>query len=459
MSFWFIAAALVVVGTALVVWPLLRPRPDADPEARAIAVYRQQLDELDRDRARGLIDDEQMDAARIEIQRRILHAAKAGGRSPERLRTRPLVASLVALVLGAGSVGLYAWNGEPGVPGQPLAARDQTALLAERERLAAQLAELEERAATDPPAAAEFWFALGRLRLDLIGPAEAIRAFREGLGRNPDSVMLMAALGEALVQDAQGTVTPAAREVFRIALEREPQQPQALYFLGVAAVQEGDDATALARWGDLLASAPEDAPWREAVSEQFREAADRTGADADALLAERSTRIAGTADGPSGEQSDLSEAEREAMIRSMVDGLAARLDEDPNDVDGWLRLGRSRLVLGEAEGAIEAYARAAALAPDNPEALMGEAEARLAAAEKVQGVPVVSKPLSDLLQRVAELQPENPQPHWYLGLHALQQGDLAETREAWERVLALLGPENPSYGAVKEQIEALPGGG
>jgi cytochrome c-type biogenesis protein CcmH/NrfG len=113
-------------------------------------------------------------------------------------------------------------------------------------------------------------------------------------------------------------------------------------------------------------------------------------------------------------------------------------------------------VLGEGEGAIEAYARARALEPDNPDALLGEAEARLAAADRIQGVPMVSATLSDLLRQVADLQPENPQPHWYLGLHALQHGDIGAARERWETVLTLLGPENPSYAAVKEQIEALP---
>jgi cytochrome c-type biogenesis protein CcmH len=204
-----------------------------------------------------------------------------------------------------------------------------------------------------------------------------------------------------------------------------------------------------------LETGPADAPWRASVEQQFREVAERAGVDAEAMLAERQ----GTARSGPAMAADMSEAEREAMIRSMVDGLAARLKENPEDVDGWLRLGRSQLVLGEPENAIEAYERARALAPDNADALMGEAEARLAAAERVQGVPKVSERLSKLLREVATLQPDNPQPHWYLGLHALQQGDVGEAREAWRRVLALLGPDNPSYAAVKEQIEALPSSG
>jgi len=295
----------------------------------------------------------------------------------------------------------------------------------------------------------------GRLRADLLGPPQAIQAFREGLARHPDDVALLAGLGEVLVEQAQGTVTPAAREVFTAALDRERHQPQALYFLGMAAAQEGDDRAALARWGELLATSPADAAWRASVETQFREVAERQGADADALLAERP----GTAPAAPAMAADMSDAEREAMIRSMVDGLATRLEDDPDDVDGWLRLGRSRLVLGAAEGATAAFVRARTLDPDNVDALLGEAQARLAAADRIEGVPLVSDELVALLAEMARVQPENPQPHWYLGLHALQQGEIDTARSSWQRVLSLLGPENPSYAAVKEQIDALPAGG
>lgn len=453
--FWASAAALAVVSALAVAWPLLRPRVGRDPREHALAVYKDQLDEIDRDQGRGLIDEEQARAARIEIQRRILHTARETEGRVGALRSRPVAAAVVCLAVGVGSLGVYTVIGEPGLPGQPLSERDQGALREERERLAVQLANLEEQvAAGTAPQAAEFWFALGRLRLELVGPTDAARAFREGLARNADSVLLMAALGETLVQLAEGTVTPAAKELFTTVTRSDPNQPQALYFLGMGAAQAGDDTTALDHWGRLLATGPSDASWRDAVVTQYREIADRAGLDADALLAERPGA------GPEGAAmaADLEEAEREAMIRSMVDGLAARLEADPSDVDGWMRLGRSRLVLGETEGAVEAYARARTLAPGNADALTGEAEARLAAAERVQGVPLVDDTLSRLLIELADLQPENPQPHWYLGLHAVQRGDFGEARMAWERVLALLGPDNPSYTAVKEQIDALPDG-
>jgi len=455
MVFWAVGAVMALAAAALVAWPLVRPRGGRDPREHALAVYRDQLAEVDRDRERNLIDDEQARAARTEIERRLLQAARAPSGGAAVARGRPLAAVVLAVVVASGALGVYLVNGNPGMPGQPLASRDLDERRDERERQARQLAELEERARKDPPASAEFWFSLGRLRAQLVGPGEAAAAFREGLARNPDDPLLMAALGEILVEAAEGTVTPAARELFTAVRAQAPNQPQALFYLGMAAAQSGDDRMALERWGRLLETGPADAPWRSSVEQQFREVADRAGVDAEAMLAERQ----GTAPERRAMAGDMSDAEREAMIRSMVDGLAARLEENPDDVDGWLRLGRSQLVLGEADAAIQAYRQARELAPNNPDALMGEAEARLAAAERIEGVPEVSDRLSTLLREVAELQPDNPQPHWYLGLHALQQGDVAAAREAWQRVLALLGPDNPSYAAVKEQIEALPRSG
>jgi cytochrome c-type biogenesis protein CcmH len=453
--FWAVGTLLAVASAALVAWPLLRPRRGRDPREHALAVYRDQLAEVDRDRERNLVDDEQARAARTEIERRLLQAARAPAGGGAVARDRPLAAAALAVVVAAASLGVYVSNGSPGLPGQPLAARDVDERREERERQARQLAELEERAREDPPASAEFWFSLGRLRAQLIGPGEAAAAFRDGLARNPDDPTLMAALGEVLVEASEGTVTPAAKELFNAVRAQAPNQPQALFYLGMAAAQSGDDRVALERWGRLLETGPADAPWRASVEQQFREVAERAGVDAEARLAARP----GTAPQGSGMAADMSEAEREAMIRSMVDGLAAKLEENPDDLDGWLRLGRSQLVLGEPDKAIEAYRRARELAPDDPDALMGEAEARLAAAERIEGVPEVSTRLSELLREVAELQPDNPQPHWYLGLHALQRGEVAEARRSWERVLRLLGPDNPSYAAVKEQIEALPRSG
>ena len=452
LVFWLVGGGLALAAAVLVAWPLVRPRAGRDPREHALAVYRDQLAEVDRDRERNLIDDEQAHAARTEIERRLLQAARTATGGGAIARGRPLVAAVLALVVGSGSLGVYLLNGSPGLPGQPLAARDLDEIREEREQRARQLADLEERAREDPPTSPEFWFSLGRLRGELVGPGEAAAAFRDGLARNPDDTLLMAALGEVLVEQAEGTVTPAAQELFRAVRAQAPNQPQALFYLGMAAAQAGDDAVALERWGRLLETGPADAPWRSSVEKQFRDVAERAGRDADAMLADRQ----GAAPQGQAMAADMSGAEREAMIRSMVDSLAARLEENPDDVDGWLRLGRSQLVLGEAEAAIDAYRKAHALAPDNPDALMGEAEARLAAAERVQGVPKVSERLSTLLRQVAAQQPDNPQPHWYLGLYALQRGDVADARRSWERVLSLLGPDNPSYAAVKEQIEALP---
>jgi cytochrome c-type biogenesis protein CcmH len=453
-----IAAAVLAATTALlIIWPLLRPRAGPEARAHALAVYRDQLEEVERDRERGLIDDREAEAARLDVQRRLLAAGRQQGEGAPRSATRPVVALVLGLVVVGSSLALYGEVGSPHLPGQPLAQRDLRVVEERRAAMAAELAELEALAAESPPADPAFWLALGQLRTEMTGPDAAARAYQEGLERFPEHAMLRSALGESMVGQAQGTVTPAARVLFREALARSPGQPLALYYLGLAASQEGDDAEALERWGQMLWVAPEDAGWRSMVEERFREAARRAGVDADRLLAEgpRERPPVASASPPAAVADD--DGER-AMIDSMVAGLEARLAEQPDDLEGWLRLGRAKLVLGDMVAGRDAFARARNLAPHDARVLIAEADARLVIGERTMGIPVVTPEIADLFRRAASLDPHDPQPHWYLGLRALQQGEVDRARAAWEEALARVEPDSEDYRAVKAQIEALPEG-
>jgi cytochrome c-type biogenesis protein CcmH len=140
----------------------------------------------------------------------------------------------------------------------------------------------------------------------------------------------------------------------------------------------------------------------------------------------------------------------------MVEGLETRLAEQPDDVEGWLRLGRAKLVLGEGDAGRAAFARARSLQPANPGVLIAEADALLVSGERTMGIPIVTPEIADLFRQAAALDPANPQPHWYLGLRELQQGRIEGARAAWEEVLARVDPASEDYAAVKAQIEALP---
>lgn len=457
MSFPVVAALFACVVASAVVWPLLRVRAGTDARTRALAVYRDQLAEIDRDVERGLIADAQAEQARLEVQRRLVQLARAPADRPLTVRTRPWVAAATALVLVAGGLWTYTQLGRPGLPGQPLRQRDTQALMAARAAAAADLAELEAMAAETPPDDPRFWLALGQLRNELRGPQAAAQAFRQGLEAFPGNAMLLGALGESLVEQAGGTVIPVAQTLFRQALQTDPAQGVALYYLGLAAVQEGDDATAVERWGQMLWTAPAEAAWRPAVEGMFRDAAARLGLDADALLA------AGPAEKPAARPAPVgpmaatgrSGAEQDAMVAEMVARLEARLAETPDDLDGWLRLGRAKVVLGELDAAADAFMRARALAPGDARVPKAEADALLVVADRSMGMPIVSPRIAELFTEAAALDPHDPQPHWYLGLRALQQGRLEAARSAWQATLARVDPASDDYAAVKAQLDAL----
>ncbi len=154
---------------------------------------------------------------------------------------------------------------------------------------------------------------------------------------------------------------------------------------------------------------------------------------------------------------EMSVAARRAVLRAVAEGLSARLANDAEDVEAWLRLGQVRMSLGERAAAVEAYERAVALKPRSPSVLRAYASSLLGGDDPLTRAPRVSAAAAALYLRLAELAPADPEPHWYLGLAALQAGAPDRAALHWRRVLALLGPEDPGralFEARLEQIEA-----
>lgn len=322
-----------------------------DRLARDLAVYRSQLAELATAHQNGLIDGEELEAARTEIERRILRLADPDSSpTPARHRGGAAAAALLGgLVLAA--IPTYLLLGRPDLPASPArsnaaeaAAPDDRDMVLAVERLAAELAanpDQPERQALLARSAA----AIGRPRL-------AAEAYEKALAARPDDADLHAGLGEALADLADGEMTPAVRLAFARALELAPDHPAARFYVGLAWLQDGQPARAAAIWRALLADAPEQAPWRAGVAAQLArlEAPPRSGPPPlDAATMEAA--------------SQMDAGDRAAMIRTMVDRLAARLETEPENFEGWLELARARAILGDEEGAQEALERARMSAP------------------------------------------------------------------------------------------------
>jgi len=390
MIFWIVAGALTALVVAGLLVPLLRrPHVGADRGAYDLAIYRDQLAEIDRDLARGEIGAEQAATARTEVERRLLAIAPGDPSAPPSARTREsaeprptahrLAGIVLAIAVPATAVGIYLFLGTPGVPSQPFAERKTTVDAATQSAPAMeQLAErLAERLA-EAPDDRDGWILLARTYTEMQRFDEAARVYGQAIENGFDEAEFHAARGESLTAAADGTVVPEARRAFATALERDPAEPRARYYAGLALIQDGSTREAMQVWTTLLREAPADAPWRPFVAAQVRRAATALGEDPPPEAAEVATPQArpqtppAAAGAPSPSKAEveaageMSEEDRAAFIRSMVARLAGRLEEQPDNLDGWLRLARAYGVLGETERAKEALARADALVQDLP---------------------------------------------------------------------------------------------
>lgn len=342
MALWFLFAVMTAVAAFAVLWPLGRGARVQTGGSEA-AVYKDQLVEIGRDSAAGLIGSAEAEAARVEIGRRLLAADDAESNQPAAssltFRRAVAVAALAGIPLVA--LAFYLPLGSPQLRAFPLAERARTPVASEPlDHLVAQVESHLEKNPTD----GRGWTVLAPVLAKLGRFDDAVRAYRNSITYNGETASRRADLGEAMTAAANGIVTAEAKTAFERAVALDPNEIKGRYFLGMAAEQDGRTAEAATIWRGLLASAPADAPWRPAVQE--------------ALVRVGGPPVAPLSDGDMSVAKDMSEADRTAMIHGMVDRLATRLKQDGNDVDGWLRLVRAYMVLGEQDKARSALADA-----------------------------------------------------------------------------------------------------
>jgi cytochrome c-type biogenesis protein CcmH len=268
---------------------------------------------------------------------------------PAELSWRIATAVGVAALVPVAALGIYFAVGAPVAINPPAAASAASGTAPhDMASVAAAVEQLKARLDRDPDHP-EGWVLLGRTMVKLERFAEAGEAYRRALALMPDEPPLHAELGEVLVLAAKGAVTSAAEAEFA----KSGNDPRARFYGAEAALQRGDNAAAKTALQALLADAPADAPWRTAVAERLAQIAP------DAPSAGAKPPAGPTAQDVAGARS-LSPEERQAMIRGMVERLAARLEQSPDDREGWARLAHAYDVLGDTEKAQAARDRAAA---------------------------------------------------------------------------------------------------
>jgi cytochrome c-type biogenesis protein CcmH len=355
MILWPILALMTLAAMAAVWWPLARGQKSVRTGSD-VAVYRDQLDEIDRDEAASLICNVEAEAARVEASRRLIAAAEVAKATsavavpaPARgIRWATFAAAIIVLPLGAGLI--YLSLGSPNLA--PVSMNAEASGQQLPEGIEQTVADVEKYLEANPKNG-RGWGLLAPVYLRLGRFDDAVRAGRNALEIfGPDAARL-GDLGEAIVVASNGVVTPEARGLFTRANAADPEDVMAQYYLGLSAKQEGRRDEAVKRWTALISSAREGAEWLPIVKSAL------------ARVDEKGPTFAAP---PSAAAVAPPEHNGDA-IEAMVARLAERLKKDGADVPGWLQLVGSYRVLGRTEKANAAIADARAALAGDQEAL------------------------------------------------------------------------------------------
>lgn len=342
LMFWLLAGLLCVVTVAaLLATGVAKTAQPLNRSEGALAIYKDQLTELERDVASGVLGDMEAEGQRTEVSRRLLMASREQDYSTPYKSRFPKALVLIVPILAAA---LYWHLGKYNMPDVPRAER--LAAAEKSNDFEAMIARVEAQLEKQPDDL-EGWQLLVSNYLNLGRFGDAANAMAQIIRISGPSSVLYADMGEALVYGNNGLMTAQSVAVFDEALKLDKNNAKALFYKGIGLSQEGKRAEAKATFQNLLDHAPADAPWKKAVEQQMAKL-DPKGA-APKIGAEQMQNAEG-----------MKPEERTAMIRGMVDGLDEKLKANPQDIEGWLRLIRARTVLGDADKATVALATARA---------------------------------------------------------------------------------------------------
>lgn len=359
-AIWFILAGMTAAAVLGLLWPMSRRLSDPRGEepdsvvSTETAFYEDQLAEIARDVERGLIAPEEAEAARAEAARRLLRASREADKPEDAprlaepgLRRRRAASAFALSTIPLVALIAYGLYGSPELPAQTEA--DRTAARGGNDDLAKAIGQIEARLARDPNDA-RGWQVLAPVYMRTGRFDDAARAYGQLARLKGESAEILANWGEALTAAGDGTVSPQAKDLFERALAKDDKAAKARFYVARAAEQAGDTAEAIRQLTTLESLSPPDAPWLGAVRTTL-------------------ARLKGEPPPPPAQTPRTIPAEQQAAIRGMVDGLDARLKDGGGTPDEWVRLIRSRAVLGERDQASAALTRARAALASNPQGL------------------------------------------------------------------------------------------
>ena len=364
---WGIFVLLTLLAISFVLYPLLLSRSSILTRRDAVpAILADQMQEIERDMERGLISEHEGQAAKLEIKKRIVAAVRSSERKVASAACTggkiPLVIAAVLAPLFA--TGYYLTMGSPQVPSMAFAARAEER--AQNNDVAILANQLRERLESDPAGGpSEGWMLLGQTYQRMGRAGDAVEAFEVVAKREDATSATFSMLAEAVAVANDGLVVPQAKMAIDRALELDPSNPAATYFESLYLLQREEARQAYDLLVSRLNQEDDYVPWMETYAAQINRIA--AAADLPVVdLPSGPTSQPGPSAADVAAASELSDADRAEFIRSMVSRVAERLKDDPEDLDGWMRLANAYTVLQEHDRAIEAYRKAEALLEQQP---------------------------------------------------------------------------------------------
>ena len=397
MLFWIISAALALLIAALFALALLTRRAEAEhPAAYDLRIYRDQLKEVERDLARGVINEADAERIRTEVGRRVLAAdaqlaiADVSSQQPRALTI--VIAATIALILTGGGVAIYTQLGTPGLGDLPHKARLQASqeLYSSRSSHEAFLARLPVRNAPQQEAGylelverlreavasrpdelqGQQFLAQSEARLGNYAAARAaqsavIRLKGEAVGASDFVTM-----AQMYITEADGYVSPEAEAALRRALRADRTDPVARYFLGQMWLQNDRPDRAFGLWSQLLNEGPEEAPWIAPIRQSIDDIAWLAGVDyTQPAPSEMATDMPGPSVQDIENAGEMTPEERQEMVQSMVQRLNDRLATEGGTPEEWARLISAYGSLGDEGRARAIWLEAQQRFADTPDAL------------------------------------------------------------------------------------------
>lgn len=445
-----IAALLTLLVVAWVVRPLLRPAPQAGVSSQRLnaAIYRDQLQTLERDLARGAISAADYEATQDELQLRLLddteESAPARQAHSATFWTARRTAAAIALLLPLGAGGMYWWLGAPAAI-DPVASQNvnDEQIVKMVDGLAARL-----KANPDNPKGwamlARSYKAMGRLQ-------EAQEAYAKAgplIETDPD---LLVDYADLLAARAGDSLEGQPLVLINKALALNPLHPMSLMLAGNAAYRQGNFAVAVNHWEKLLSVLEPGSPDAQQIETDIAEARAKAGMPAAAKTSSQGAAAALGAATEAGKLPPIDAAAAGPMtpekINQMVDRLAERLKANPEDLAGWARLARAYKVQKRLAEAEQAYVKAGKLVDGDPDLLTQYADLlAMRANNNLEGRPLA------LVNKALALNPKHPMALMLAGSAAYQRADYAQAVAHWEKVLTVLEPGSRDATQVAAEI-------